>query len=47
MKFQEDEEKEKDPEILTGGILGEVLDEDSDEDEAVPIPLEDDEKAWE
>ena len=41
-----DDDKEKDPEVLTDDAIGEVLDEDADADEVPAVPLEDDEKAW-
>jgi len=48
MVFHDDEEeKSKDPTGVSDDVLGEVLDEDADEDEAASVPLEDDEKAWE
>ncbi len=45
MVFHDDEEK--DPLALSDEAIGEVLDEDADEDEVASVPLEDDEKAWE
>ena len=48
MVFHDDEDdKNKDLAGVSDDVLGEVLDEDADEDEAPSIPLEDDEKAWE
>jgi len=47
MAFHDDEEKEKDGETLTDDAIGEVLDEDADEDEVPAVPPEEDEKAWE
>ena len=48
MAYHDDEEKEKEkePETLTDDALGEVLDEDADEETPV-VPVEEDEKAWE
>lgn len=47
MAFHHDDEKEKETEVLTDDAIGEVLDEDADDDEVPVVPPEEDEKAWE
>ncbi len=47
MAFHDDDEKEKEVGVLSDEALGEVLDEDADEEETPVVPLEEDEKGWE
>ncbi len=47
MAFHDDDEKEKEVGVVSDEVLGEVLDEDADAEEAPVVPPEEDEKAWE